>query len=249
MTHLAWPKKRRSSSDSGMTTIELITAMSISSVLGIMALYVFLSLNSATTSTIEQSSSATEARVILDSWNTLLQVAETPLRTNGDVHAFEKVTASQVTFYASINNRTGTNVESLPTKVNLISAGGEVIEERYTPTSMGWPASPTVRRILATGASATFAAVDSTGALVGSTGAGYNQLCRTIGGSTYAGVCSSAGCLPNPELVTTPVLSCSGVRGANEALGKIANVRITLNVTDSTGETHVYEGVNVGVTS
>jgi len=214
-----------------------------------MALYVFLSLNTATTSTIERSESATEARVVLDSWNNLFQVAETPFRTNGNVHSFEKVTENQVTFYASINNRTGSNAETLPTRINLISMGGEVIEERYTPSSsVGWPSTPTVRRVLATNASATFAAVDAKGALIGSSGTGYSQLCRTIGAGTYAGICSSVGCSPNPELETVAVLTCAGVKGANEALGKIVNIRVTLTVTDSTGRTHVYQGATVGAT-
>ena len=228
--------------DAGMSMIELITAMAVSSILGAMTLFVFVSLNSASSSSVDRSLSATQARVILSSWSGLLQVAESPLRDTDEFPAFEKITSTAVTFYASVNNRSTTSTAfTLPTRVSLFTEDGDVIEERFQPTATGWPTTPTVRRVLAESAQLHFDAVDASGVPVGQLGAGYDTYCRTTGsGSTlYSGLCSTAACAESA--------ACAGVTGADALLARVATVRISLTVTDGRGTAHSYSSA-AGVT-
>jgi hypothetical protein len=222
--------------DDGMTTIELITAMMISSILGAMTLFVFLSLNAASARSVDRALTASEARVILSSWSDLLQVAESPERRVDAYPAFETVTRDRITFYASLENRTGTNVFGRPTRVTLESDGGKIVEERFAPDADGWPDEPTTRRVLATGASATFTALDASGAEVGSFAGDYLSFCQSGAGTAggTSGLCSIVACAGGA--------SCAGVPGADALLSRIATVRVSLTVTDDNGESRAYTG-------
>jgi len=230
---------RRLQDDAGMSMIELITAMAVSSILGAMTIFVFVSLNSASSSSVDRSLSATQARVVLSSWSSLLQVAESPLRDVDEFPAFEKITADAVTFYASVDNRsTSSTTFGLPTRISLFTQDGDVIEERFQPTATGWPATPTVRRVLAESAQLHFAAVDASGVPVGQLGAGYDSYCRTTGSgsSLYAGLCSVAACAGSS--------ACAGVIGADALLARVATVRISITVTDGRGTAHSYSSAS-----
>jgi Tfp pilus assembly protein PilW len=166
----------------GITLTELIVAMALSTILGTMTLFVFLGLNTASTTTIQRSISATEARVILSSWNSLLQVAESPVRNDGAKPAFARLDSSAVCFYASIDNRSpavGAANFSAPTPVKLYQDGDSVVEERFLPSYNDDCASdPVVRRVLGTRASVTFTGFDKMGSPVasGSTGAALENV-------------------------------------------------------------------------
>ena len=224
--------------DAGMTTLELITAMTISSILGAMTLFVFLSLTSGAASSVERSLSASQARVVLSSWNSLFQLAESPVREVQVIPAFEKVTTTEVIFYSSIDNRDrDSEAFDLPTKVRLSVTGGEIREQRFEAEGSGWRESPTVSRVLATGASASFVAVDRLGSPVGFAGGTYANLCPANADATVGepGLCFVEGC--------TAAMAC-----ANGDLASIAGVRVRISVTDVTGAVHVYEGAG-GVAS
>jgi prepilin-type N-terminal cleavage/methylation domain-containing protein len=157
------------SGERGFTLTELITAMGLSVILGTMTLLVFVGLNRASLSTVERSLSASEARNILSSWTSLLQVAESPFHDE-NTPAFETVTGNELVFYASIDNRMHGNDFGLPTRISVRGEGGTIVEEHYAPDGTGgWQPTPTTR-VLASDATVSFSAVDDQGAAVSGSG-------------------------------------------------------------------------------
>jgi prepilin-type N-terminal cleavage/methylation domain-containing protein len=172
VAHSAARRIRRVSTggDRGITLTELIIAMALSSILGTMTLLVFLGLNTASTTTVERSLSASEARVILSSWSSLLQVAESPSRNAAAQPAFARATATELCFYASLDNRSpasGAANFGAPTPVRLFQEGESVVEERFTPSySDDCESTPAIRRVLADRATVGFDVLDKTGAAI-----------------------------------------------------------------------------------
>jgi hypothetical protein len=64
------------------------------------------------------------------------------------------LSSTNVTFYADVNNRNGTSARTAPTKISLSLSGGQLIEQRYAPTTPNaatstYPTTPTTTLYLA----------------------------------------------------------------------------------------------------
>ena len=122
--------------DEGITTAELIVAMAIGTILGMMTLAVILGLSKASDASIERSEMSTTARTALDSWTNLLAVRESPVQDESDVPSIEQISTDSITFYAAIDNRPlGTNDIFPSTRIVVRPEGRGIVEERYDPAN------------------------------------------------------------------------------------------------------------------
>lgn len=233
--------------DRGISLVEVMVAMGLTAILGAMTLLVFLGLNNAARPASEQSFSASEARVVLDSWNRLVQLAESPERSPESYPAFESITSHDIIFYASLDNRSGTNLFTLPTRVRIANATIEgrtsVVECRYAVTAGGWALDS--RRILVPNGSVSFTAVDGAGTTIAASELGAVPVEATpsaavdacLDGVTEGGetpVWAPSGEVACPELAGSPgETECGRLR-------EVASVHITITVNDQQGGSHVY---------
>lgn len=120
--------------DEGMTTTELIVAMAITALLGIMTLTVILGLSRASDTATERSQSASVARTALESWGSLLAVRESPKFDESAAPSIETITDDSIVFYASIDNRPLESGEvTEPTRIEIAASGAGIVERRYEP--------------------------------------------------------------------------------------------------------------------
>jgi hypothetical protein len=113
--------------DEGITTTELIIAMAITAVLGVMTLTVILGLSRASDASTERSQSASVARTALESWDSLLAVRESPELDESAAPSIETITADSVVFFASIDNRALDDSEATN------PSGTGIVERRFDP--------------------------------------------------------------------------------------------------------------------
>lgn len=145
--------------DSGMSTVEVIVAMALAGILGIITLFAFLTMNRAADSSMERALTASEARAALDAWNDLLAVRESPAGDAQAQPAIEAIDDDEIVFYASLDNRPADSLDvEPPTKIHVYQLGGLLIEERFFPDGGGYPEDPTVRRLLGENATLTITA-------------------------------------------------------------------------------------------
>lgn len=120
--------------DDGITTTELIIAMAITAVLGVMTLTVILGLSRASDASTERSQSASVARTALESWGSLLAVRESPELDESAAPSIETITADSIVFYASIDNRALDGSEATsPTRIEITASGAGLAERRFDP--------------------------------------------------------------------------------------------------------------------
>jgi hypothetical protein len=120
--------------DEGITTTELIIAMAITAVLGVMTLTVILGLSRASDASTERSQSASVARTALESWDSLLAVRESPELDESAAPSIETITADSVVFFASIDNRALDDSEATdPTRIEIAASGTGIVERRFDP--------------------------------------------------------------------------------------------------------------------
>lgn len=149
------------SDDAGMSLIELIVAMGLAVVVMALSMNFFVGAlqhsDAATTDSINTAS----ARIALDSWSSLIRVADSAVSPGTSDGRIESISPTDLVFYANLGNRTGTDTVQAPTKVWLSMAGGELLERRFTAdnpaadpvrtpyTYSTFPDAPAVDRILA----------------------------------------------------------------------------------------------------
>jgi len=123
--------------DQGLTLSELLVAMGLTTIAGVMSLSFFVGTNDVNRRTLERGYNSSQARITLDSWITMLRVA--------DPDGLLKITPTKIQFYANLANRdgSGTAAPGAPTLMTLELTDGQLVETR-----------PTGRRIVAQGASA-----------------------------------------------------------------------------------------------
>ncbi len=154
--------------DGGFTTTEVVVALGVSAILGIITLFCVLGIQRSSAASIERSETASTARAALDSWKALLAVRESPVRDESERPAIESITTDTIVFYASIDNRTAAGEFLAPTRVRVTSDGGRLVEERTAATvpedaSPSYPAEPTTRRHLGDDATVEFRAYAADG--------------------------------------------------------------------------------------
>jgi type II secretory pathway pseudopilin PulG len=126
-------------SDAGITLTELLVAMTLAGLVGAMTLLVFVSTNRAVSDTSDSLIASGDARVTLQTWQTLMQAADAPQTTNtcssgATAHRFEWITDRDTLFYANLGNRsTDTSGSCAPqTMVWLALRNDALLEARYS---------------------------------------------------------------------------------------------------------------------
>lgn len=222
----------RNADDRGMSLIELVVAMTLSTIIGTVALiFVVQSTQNASSST-ERSISTAQARSLLQAWSTYLHVADDPTASGLALNRFEWFTATDVAFHSDIDNREGsTDTTGTPWLVWLRTDGnGQLVEETFTSTPTTYPASPSRCRVLTGPVSAPtlFTAYNSSGSSL-------------AGEDLGAAPGVSAGCRSLPSMVPSQQSSPDPVAVAN--LQNISSIAVNFTATDPYGHQAAYETV------
>lgn len=202
--------------DAGVTLIEMVVAMALSTLIGAMTLTLFVHVNDATQTSTDRAINTAQAREILQSWTSYLHVADGP--SYGDrSHRFEWITASDMLFYADLANR-GSSADAVgsPTVVWLRLTSGRLIEELFAYGTT----TPKVCRILADSVTASplFTSYDTTYAAM--TGQDLGASLATAG----------TGCTNLPSSVSQTDYT------AVSALEDVGRVQISFTITDTRGK-------------
>lgn len=219
--------------DAGITLVELIVAMTLSTIVGSMTMLTFLSANTSVNVTGDRLLGTASARNILESWRTLVQVAEVaPVAANscgdGTGVRFEWITSDDMLFYANVANRDTPDGCGAPQMIWLALRDGTLLEARYAFAVSSWDLA-TCRTLSqhpnATVTSAGLFTANPDGAESGDLGA------ITAGASPLATVtsCSQAPATIAPSQVTNDDDT------AVTALMKVHSVGIGFTVTDRSG--------------
>lgn len=97
-------RRIRLSDDRGVTLAELMISMTLTTILGTMAVLFFVGATHEGYRTVLTNQNSGDARTTLDSWTTMLRVAGW-LDPNTEADRFEEITATKIVFYANLNNR------------------------------------------------------------------------------------------------------------------------------------------------
>lgn len=207
-------RRSRTTDDAGVTLIEVVVAMGLSTILGTAALLFFTAANDSAASSLDRSVSSAQARTALQSWTSYLRVSDGPAAGNPS-HRFEWITPTSTLFYADLGNRSGATVAGAPRMVWLRydATTSQLVEEQFTKTGSSYSATPTVCRILATN-------------VTGLTFSGYTS---SVGDSDFGTSLapSGSGCLN----LSGSVSQTDAV--ANAVLAKVTSVAISVSVTDT----------------
>lgn len=112
--------RRRLRADDGITLVELLVAMTVTTILGALTIIFFVSAEHSGNKSILTNQSTADARNTLDSWTSLLRVAGW-LDPTAKTDRFEEITPTKIVFYANLNNRsTADQTVGAPTKVALM---------------------------------------------------------------------------------------------------------------------------------
>ena len=216
----------RATPDAGITLIELLVAMVLSTIIGAMAIGIFISVNKSTANSEDRSFSTATARNTIQDWTAYLRVADG--KTAGvKTNRIEWLTAKDMLFYADLYNRSVTNLATTgaPTMIWLrLDTRGTLIEEQFASTATAGTA-PRVCRRMATNVSMVdsstpiFTAYDKSGA---------NMTGLALGSAPTAG----AGCVALP--VTVPSQSSRPDPSALANLQNVVSVGIDFYVRDTT---------------
>lgn len=137
--------------DAGITLMELVVAMSLSSLIGAMALSAFIVMHDATGTTIDRDIATAGARNVVEQWTALLQLADSPTAAGATADRITSISPTEMVFYADIDNRSGSAARSCPTLLDLSLSGGELIEARtpYTGSACTQPGTTSTSHLLA----------------------------------------------------------------------------------------------------
>jgi len=209
--------------DAGVTLIELVTSMVLMASLGLITARFFLTVDSSSTAYTDRAVNATSAGTVTLAWTNYLRVAD-GTNAGSTSNRIEWLTATDMLFYADINNRSvtgsGVNTTNPPTMMWLrLDSKGVLIEEQF-PSTAASGASPTAcRRLLSkVTASQLFTASDSGGIPMSSMDLGSAPT-------------PSAGCQHLP--VTVPSRQSKPDATAVANLPNVASVAIDFIVADT----------------
>src|SRR6185437_16997856 len=118
----------------GVSLTELLVAMGLATILGAITMQLFVYVDNSTASTTDRTVATAQARNTLQAWSGYLHVSDGS--TAGSVSTrFEWLTASDMAFYANLNNRAG-DASTAPTAPRMywlrIDANGHLVEEQFT---------------------------------------------------------------------------------------------------------------------
>lgn len=97
-------RRARLTGDRGITLAELMVSMTLTTILGTMAVLFFVGATHEGYRTVLTNQNTSDARITLDSWTNMLRVAGW-LDPNTQADRFEEITSTKIVFYANLNNR------------------------------------------------------------------------------------------------------------------------------------------------
>ena len=220
-------RAHRALGDAGVSLTELIVAMTLATILAAVTLRLFVTVNESTASTTDRTVNTAQARNTLQSWSAYLHVADGA--TVGSTSSrFEWLTSSDLLFYASLANRSGSlNATAAPTMMWLRrDSAGALVEEQF-PNAAVAGASWTTCRVVGIKVSATalFTPLDANGNGYGSADLGTAPT-------------GSAGCQALPVLVPSRSSTPNAVAVAN--LTTVTSVAMAFTMSDTKGN-HAQE--------
>jgi type II secretory pathway pseudopilin PulG len=138
----------RSGRDRGITLIELVVAMTVTTIVGVVAINFLITSSQDGTKTTLTNQATADARATLDSWTSLLRVAGW-LDRSAQTDRFEEITPTKIVFYANLKNlSTSDQTTGAATKValmlrvtNATTGAGQLVQvlfgaDNTTPTSV-----------------------------------------------------------------------------------------------------------------
>jgi hypothetical protein len=106
--------------DDGMTMMELVVAMTITTIVGTMCLVFFLTTENTGYKSVLTNQAVGDARTALGTWTSFIRVAGW-LDPSTKTDRFEEITPTKIVFYANLNNlSTADQTTAKPTKVVLL---------------------------------------------------------------------------------------------------------------------------------
>jgi len=210
--------------DAGVTLVEVLMAMALSTILGAVTLMLFVQVSASANDTTDRTISSSQARNALQSWSSYLQVIDDAAGSGSSTSRFEWITDSSIMFYADLNNRSGavgTTAAASMIWLRLDSAG-QLVEERFPGTPTSYPATATSCRILVFRVSATrlFSAYNLDGA---------NLSATLTAGSLGTAPAVSSGC---QKLPSAPPSKGTPSQTVVSNLKNVISVNIDFTTTD-----------------
>lgn len=209
--------------DRGVTLVEMIVAMTLTTILGAITMLLCVQTNSAAQTTTDRSVASGRARSTLQAWTSYLRVAD-GATVGSAPYRIEWLTGQSMAFHADLFNRDGTTATvGSPALLWLrLDSKGQLVEEQFAQPPSSYPAAPTTCRLLATRVSAAplFTGYDPNGtALTG----------RNLGTAPAAG--------PGCQNLLTPIPSQQAKPDvvAMTNLQDVSSVMIDFTARDTTG--------------
>jgi len=243
-------RRARLADDRGITLAELMVSMTLTTILGVMAVLFFVGATHAGYRTVLTNENTSDARITLDSWTNMLRVAGW-LDPNTEADRFEEITSTKIVFYANLNNRVAstsapygapgpTTKVALMLRISDASKGiGQLIEVTFKPDNT---TVNTVRQLgfsaKATGTTPIFQPYSRAGSPLDLTTKGCIS-----GGTPTAGLCLQSGQpgsgMLDPQIAGTGLSVSSGLLRGNSALNvdkplnQVGSIAVSFTVLDS----------------
>lgn len=229
--------RRTAAGDAGVSLIELVVGMALATIVGAMTLATFVGANDAVNTTTDRLVGTANARNTLQTWQSLIQVADSPqtmntCSTGSTQHRFEWLTSTEVLFYANLSNRKPDGTCLPPQLIWLALRNGNLLEARYTITQAATSYVQSVCRTLSQSPGATITAATLFSPNPGQALFAVNFGSAFAQASPFA---SATGCSSVPTSVAVATVSNSDPT-ANNALAQVNSVGIDFIVADETGQ-------------
>lgn len=149
----------RADGDAGITLMELLVSMALSTIIGAMTLGLVVNINTSSADTTDRSINSSSARNAIQAWTAYLRVADSTTAGLRPTNRIEWLTPNDMLFYADLGNRLSSTDTQLaqtlpPTMIWLrLDSKGALVEEQFASTAAAGAAAK-VCRTLATGVSA-----------------------------------------------------------------------------------------------
>ena len=243
-------RRRLIADERGMTLADLLVSMTLTTILGTMAVMFFVGATHLGYRTVLTNQNSADGRVVLDSWTNMLRVAGW-LDPSTQADRFEEVTSTKIVFYANLNNRvastsapyqapTATTKVVLMLRISNATAGtGQLIEVTFKPDNT---TVQTVRQLgfnaKATGGAPIFQPYSRSGSPLDLTKLGCLRNTTPVAGLCLQSGQPGAGML-DPKVASSGLAVSSGsLRGnpalnVDSALDQIGSVGIAFTTVDS----------------
>ena len=197
--------------DAGISLVEVMVAMVISTIVGAMVLLYLLSAVGSARRADGQNEQAAGARVVLDSWSAIVPYAVDPNGVSStDSVRFYSLAPTSVRFCVGMNSKSSIPMapDLAPIGMEIALVAGQLIEKRYKTCALMVSGGTHVRRILAP-----YASLISANAWLMTPLAAAEM---NLGGTISTGLLTSSlttGLLPLSALVPADVLKIKQITG------------------------------------